>query len=300
MKVAYHPLYVHPVPGNHKFPMDKYSLIREAILHRGICEEADLFEPKAIDVKILEQIHSKEYINALFTGNINARAMRKIGFEYSKQLIERERVIVGGTLACSLHALEIGYALNIAGGTHHAYANSGEGFCLFNDFAVAAKYLLDNALARQILIIDLDVHQGNGSARIFENTPQVFTFSMHGADNYPLKKEGSDLDVHLPFGITDQEYLNTLKKSMYEIEQRCQPDFVFYQSGVDVLATDKLGKMALSAVGCKQRDDLVFEFCKNKQLPVVVAMGGGYSPRIADIVNAHCNTFESAREWLRE
>jgi len=184
----------------------------------------------------------------------------------------------------------------VAGGTHHAFADRGEGFCCFNDQAVAANYLLDKGLARKILIVDLDVHQGNGTASIFRDEPRVFTFSMHGERNYPLRKEQSDLDIGLPDGMEDEAYLNILKENLPRIADEFQPDFVFYQSGVDVLASDKLGRLHLTRQGCRERDWFVLSFCKRNRIPVAVSMGGGYSPRIADIVEAHANTFRVAQE----
>jgi acetoin utilization deacetylase AcuC-like enzyme len=186
--------------------------------------------------------------------------------------------------------------MNIAGGTHHAFADRGEGYCCFNDQAVAANWLLQEGLAKRILIIDLDVHQGNGTASIFESEPKVFTFSMHGERNYPIRKEKSDLDIGLPDGMEDDAYLKILRETLPRIADAFQPDFVFYQSGVDILATDKLGRLNISREGCKERDKIVFSFAKQHRLPVVASMGGGYSPRIADIVEAHANTFRMAQE----
>jgi acetoin utilization deacetylase AcuC-like enzyme len=195
-----------------------------------------------------------------------------------------------------LYALEHGIAMNIAGGTHHAYADRGEGFCLLNDQAIAARYLLQHSLANKVLIVDLDVHQGNGTAHIFRDEPRVFTFSMHGANNYPLHKESSNLDVGLSDFTPDQFYLQTLEANLSVILDQFQPDFLFYQSGVDILDTDKLGRLSVSREGCRQRDRLVLERCKRHRIPVVVTMGGGYSPDFRDIIEAHANTFRSAQD----
>jgi acetoin utilization deacetylase AcuC-like enzyme len=224
------------------------------------------------------------------------REQRRTGFPLSAKLIEREVRIAKGTIDGCHYAKEFGIAFNIAGGTHHAGTNWGEGFCLLNDQAIAANYLLNNKLASSILIIDLDVHQGNGTAQIFENNPKVFAFSMHGANNFPFRKERSDLDLPLPDGTSDEEYLALLKETLPELIDKQQPDFIFYLSGVDVLASDKLGKMALSKAGCKERDQFVFEQCIKSKIPVQVSMGGGYSPNIKDIVEAHCNTYRVANE----
>ena len=213
----------------------------------------------------------------------------------SKALVEREVIIADGTIKASTYALKYGIAMNIAGGTHHAYSNRGEAFCLLNDQAIGARYLLDNELVKKVLIVDLDVHQGNGTAEIFQKEPRVFTFSMHGKGNYPFKKEQSDLDVALDNATNDAVYLDVLQKTLPKLIATVQPDFVYYLCGVDVLASDKLGKLGLSLEGCKARDRFVLETCKNAGLPVMCSMGGGYSPDIKIIVEAHANTFRLAQ-----
>jgi acetoin utilization deacetylase AcuC-like enzyme len=222
--------------------------------------------------------------------------MRAIGFPLSAALVEREQRIARGTINCALHALRHGVGLNVAGGTHHAFRDRGEGFCLLNDFAIAANYLLHEGLARRILILDLDVHQGNGTAAIFREEPRVFTCSLHGQHNYPFRKETSDLDIGLPDGTTGKAYLEVLGGLLPGLLDRERPDFVCYLSGVDVLATDKFGKLLLTTEDCMERDRLVFSACRSRGLPVTVAMGGGYSPQIRHIVNAHVNTFRMARD----
>ncbi len=199
---------------------------------------------------------------------------------------------------CAELALKYGAAMNIAGGTHHAYSNRGEGFCLLNDQAIAANWLLKEKLVDRILIIDLDVHQGNGTAELFQDSKNVYTFSMHGKNNYPLKKERSTRDVELPDGTTDQQYLDTLDRQLESILNEFEPNFIFYQSGVDVLATDKLGRLSMSLDGCKLRDETVFNCAKQLQIPIVCSMGGGYSPNIKDILEAHANTFRSIQNFL--
>jgi acetoin utilization deacetylase AcuC-like enzyme len=238
--------------------------------------------------------HSREYLDKLLNQNLSASEQRKIGFPQSPELTERELIITQGTIDCCHHALENRIALNVAGGTHHAFANRGEGFCMLNDHAVASNYLLKNNLARKILIIDLDVHQGNGTAKLFENEPRVFTFSMHGQHNYPFHKEQSDLDVPLADGMDDYAYLAVLTKTLPKLIKEVKPDFCFYQSGVDILETDKFGKLKVTLQGCKQRDEIVFSLVKEHTIPCVVSMGGGYSPDIRNIVEAHCNTFRTA------
>ncbi len=294
LKIAYHPIYQHPLPEGHRFPMLKYELIPKQLLHEGIITEHNLFEPKAaLDTDIL-LTHKASYLNDLKNLSLDASHVRRIGFPLSQALIEREWILVQGTLDAAIFALENGVALNIAGGTHHAFSDKGEGFCILNDMAVAANVLLQRNLAQQIAIIDLDVHQGNGTASIFKHNPKVFTCSLHGKNNYPFHKEISDLDVELEDGTTDERYLQLLENALNKIFEKIKPDFVFYLSGVDILSTDKFGKLNISKEACKKRDELVFKACKNSQVPVAVAMGGGYSPNIKDIVEAHCQTFKSA------
>lgn len=271
--------------------MDKYRLIPKTLLAEGTIKEENIFPPHSAERWVIELTHTKEYIDRLLNQELTEREIRKIGFPQSSFLVEREFQITQGTIQGALYSLEHGAALNIAGGTHHAYPDRGEGFCLFNDAACAANYLLFSGEAKKILIVDLDVHQGNGSAVIFQNEPRVFTFSMHGAANYPLKKEKSDLDIPLKLGMEDREYITLLLEHMPKLIDIVKPDFIFYISGVDVLKTDKWGRLGLSIEGAKQRDEIVLQTCSRHQIPVMVAMGGGYSPDISDIVNAHCNTF---------
>ena len=299
LRVAFDPVYDHPLPQGHRFPMAKYTLLAEQLIYEGTLQPEQFFRPQALDEAWILQTHTADYWQSLKEGWIAPRAMRKIGFPYSPQLIHRSRTIAQGTIDCALHALKHQTAaLNIAGGTHHAYSGHGEGFCLLNDIAIAANYLLAQNLVRRILIIDLDVHQGNGTAKIFEQEPRVFTFSMHGAKNYPLHKERSDLDVPLADGLSDGDYLRLLDYHLQVALEAAQPDFVFYLSGVDVLAGDKLGRLALSLQGCRERDYRVFACCKRLALPVAVSMGGGYAPQLARIINAHANTYRVAAEWF--
>jgi len=294
LKIAYHHLYAHPLPEGHRFPMLKYELIPEQLLHEGTITQENLFAPELLGEQHIINTHSKDYWEQLRDLTLSAKEQRRIGFPLTAQLVEREIRIAQGTIDGALLAKQFGVAFNVAGGTHHAGSNWGEGFCLLNDQAIAANYLLDNNLASSILIIDLDVHQGNGTAQIFKDEPRVLTFSMHGADNFPFRKEKSDLDIPLENGVNDELYLSILVKALKFLFKKHCPDFVFYLSGVDVLATDKLGKLALTKEGCKRRDEIVFEFCANRDIPVQVSMGGGYSSDIKTIVDAHCNTFRVA------
>jgi acetoin utilization deacetylase AcuC-like enzyme len=266
------------------------------LLHEGLIKPENIFSPGRLSENIILATHNKSYWHELRDLTLPVKEQRRIGFPLSAQLVDREICIGQGTIDCCHYAFDHGIAFNVAGGTHHAGTNWGEGFCLLNDQAMAANYLLNNNLALSILIIDLDVHQGNGTAQIFENESRVFTFSMHGANNFPYRKEVSDLDIPLPDGIADDDYLGLLYNTLPRLIQQQKPDFIFYLAGVDVLATDKLGKLALSKKACKMRDQFVFEQCIKHHIPVQVSMGGGYSPQIKDIVEAHCNTYRVAND----
>ena len=295
LPIAFAPCYAHALPAGHRFPMLKYELLPEQLLREGTATAADFFvaqPPPAADVL---RVHDAGYFQRLRLGQLTRPEERATGFPWSAALFEREITILGGTIEAARLALVHGVAFNIAGGTHHAFRARGEGFCLLNDQAAAAAWLLANVPAvRKVLIVDLDVHQGNGTAAIFAAEPRVFTFSMDGARNYPARKEQSDLDLPLPDGTDDATYLRLLGETLPRLLDEQQPDFVFYLAGVDVLATDKLGHLALSRDGCRQRDELVLSRCQRRGLPVVVCMGGGYSERIADIVEAHANTYRVA------
>ena len=296
LKIAYSPIYKYELPENHRFPMIKYELLPEQLIYEGTVKEANFFHPEALTEETILATHDKVYWEKLKTLSLTKKEIRAMGFPLSELLVRRGTHISQGTIDCALYAQQYGVALNIAGGTHHSFTNRGEGFCLLNDIAIASNYLLNNNLAQQILVVDLDVHQGNGTAQIFENENRVFTFSMHGEKNYPTRKEKSDLDIGLPDKTEDEPYLNILKETLPKLIDSVQPDFVFYLSGVDVLATDKLGRLGMSIPGCKERDRFVLEMCKKHKLPVAVSMGGGYSERIAHIVEAHANTYRMAQD----
>jgi len=296
LKIAWHPVYAHPLPEGHRFPMVKYELIPEQLLYEGSITQANLFAPAACADEIILLTHTSAYLEKLQQQTLSAKEQRHIGFPQSPLLTQRELVITQGTVECCRYASANGIAMNVAGGTHHAFADRGEGFCLLNDFAVAANYLLHRQLARQIVIIDLDVHQGNGTAKIFEHEPRVFTFSMHGAHNYPFHKETSDCDIPLEDGTGDARYLQLLTTHLTRILTTVRPDFAFFLSGTDILSTDKFGKLNISPEGCRQRDATVFTMLRQYRIPCVTAMGGGYSPDVKIIVEAHCNTFRTAME----
>lgn len=293
-KIAWSPIYEHPLPEGHRFPMEKYPLLREQLLYEGTVYDENFFEPRLSKDQDILPVHDKEYLFKLKHQTLDKKEERRTGFPQSALLTQRELTITQGSIDGALFALQFGAAANIAGGTHHAYKDRGEGFCLINDIAVAAHHLLTYTPVSRIAVVDLDVHQGNGTAKIFENEPSVFTFSMHGKNNYPMQKERSDWDVPLENQTSDDEYLSLLKNALPTIIDKAKPDFVFFQSGVDILETDKLGKLSVSQNGCQERDVLVFEWCKQYGLPVFINMGGGYSPKVSDVVNAHANTYRSA------
>jgi acetoin utilization deacetylase AcuC-like enzyme len=291
IKIAYCDIYAHPLPEGHRFPMLKYELIPLQLLHTGKILPEQLFCPSAASEEVIVATHDQKYWEQLRDLTLSYKDQRRIGFPLTAQLVNREIRIVQGTIDGAMYALAHGIAFNVAGGTHHAGTNWGEGFCLLNDQAIAANFLLNNGICKRILIVDLDVHQGNGTAEIFIDEPRVFTFSMHGDKNFPFRKEQSDLDLPLENGITGDLYLKLLEERLPALIKSFQPDFVFYLAGVDVLSSDKLGKLKLSKSDAAQRDRIVFELCKVHGLPIQVSMGGGYSTDIKDIVDAHCNTF---------
>lgn len=295
LRIAFDPVYAHPLPEGHRFPMLKYELIPQQLLYEGTVTEDAFFAPAPCPDEIILLTHEAAYVDKLKQQTLSVKEQRQIGFPQSPVLTLREFIIAQGTIDCCFHAMQNGVALNVAGGTHHAFAGRGEGFCLLNDFAIAANYLLQQDRARKILIIDLDVHQGNGTAKLFENNGAVFTFSMHGRNNYPFRKEKSDLDVELEDGTTTKAYLQKLNAVLPSLLKEVRPDFVFYLAGVDILDTDKFGKLKVSPDGCHERDRIVFTLVKEAGLPCVVSMGGGYSPQVKTIVDAHCNTFRMAK-----
>lgn len=296
LKIAYHPIYKHPLPPGHRFPMEKYELLPQQLLHEGTCSEENFFEPQFPDEKYILAVHDRDYFRRLKNLELDRKEVRKSGFPLSQVLVDREQIIADGTIKGVHYALENGIAMNIAGGTHHAYSDHAEAFCLLNDQAIAAQYLIDQSLAKKVLIVDLDVHQGNGTAEIFQKNDQVFTFSMHGKSNYPFKKERSDLDIALPDQTGDEEYLKILKATLPKLIEQQQPDFIFYLCGVDILATDKLGRLGCSVQGCKERDRFVLQTIHDRNIPLQCSMGGGYSQDIKIIIDAHANTYRLAQQ----
>ena len=296
LKIAFSPIYKYELPEGHRFPMEKYELLPEQLIYEGTVSEDQFFHPPSISDQEILRTHSAELLHKLNNNTLSKLEARRIGFPMSPKLISRGKHIAMGTLMCARYAMVNGVSMNIAGGTHHSYADRGEGFCVFNDFAIASNILLAAGEVQKILIVDLDVHQGNGNAKLFENDKSVFTFSMHGAKNYPLKKEKSDLDIALPDGVEDKAYLNLLSEHLPKLIDKVEPDLIFYQSGVDILEHDKLGRLKVSMAGCKQRDEMVFSLARSNKVPIAVSMGGGYSPNIKHIIEAHANTYRVAQE----
>ena len=296
LKIAFNNNYIHPLEENHRFPMIKYELIPEQLIRENTCSDKNFFKPEMIDEKIVLKTHQLQYFDRLKKQKLSSKEIREIGFPLSKDLYMREMTISKGTIECVKFSIDNGISMNIAGGTHHAFYDRGEAFCMLNDQAIAANYILDNGLAKKILIIDLDVHQGNGTASIFKNNNSVFTLSFHGKNNYPFRKEKSDLDIELEDNTNDEIYLNLLMETIPKIIDKTEPDFIFYLSGVDVLKNDKLGRLSMSIEGCKERDKYILETCYNNSIPIQISMGGGYSSILKDIIEAHSNTFRLAQE----
>jgi len=275
--------------------MEKYSLLPQALLREGIVQEEDFFAPEPVALEHVYAVHETAYTDRFVQGQLSRQEARRIGFEQSPLLVERELRLAQGTLTGAVKAFQTGIAFNIAGGTHHVGYDFGEGFCMLNDQAIAARYLIDKGLAGQVLIIDLDVHQGNGTAQIFRNEPRIFTCSIHGQHNFPFRKEQSDLDIGLEDGTTDDMYLAQLAQTLPDLLARVRPDFIFYQAGVDILKYDKMGRMACTLQGCRERDRMVLEAAHSKGIPLQCSMGGGYSPDIRTIIEAHTNTYRLAQ-----
>jgi acetoin utilization deacetylase AcuC-like enzyme len=288
----HHPI---PLPAGHKFPIEKYRLLREALAAWG---EFELEPAQLAGPAVIELAHDPAYVRAFLDGTIDPRIMRRIGFPWSRELVTRTLASAGGTLAATCEALAAGVGGNLAGGTHHACREEGSGFCVFNDIAIAARDLLRRGAVRRAAVVDLDVHQGDGTALIFDRDPAVLTLSIHGAANFPFRKQRSAIDVNLADGARDDEYLAALEGALPRVWEFA-PDIVFYQSGVDALESDRLGRLALSIEGLRRRDEIVLEGCHSRGIPIVVTLGGGYSDPISRTVEAHGNTFRTAAQYGR-
>ncbi|MCA8987807.1 MAG: histone deacetylase [Planctomycetaceae bacterium] len=298
MKVYYSDQHALPLPSGHRFPVDKYRALRDRICQEGLVDAASLIPSRSATDKELQRVHAEAYLQSIFQGTIDPKAMRRIGFPWSEKLVIRSRHSTGATLGAAEAALACGFGINLAGGTHHAFADRGEGYCVFNDVAVAARQLQSQFGLRNILVIDCDVHQGNGTAAIFRDDPSVFTFSIHGAHNFPLHKEISDLDLALDDETRDEEYLRLLQTGLEKISSRFQPGFVFYLAGADPFQEDRFGRMKLTKSGLQERDRLVLEWMRDRNVPVAIAMAGGYAPQISDIVDIQSTTVRLAKSIL--
>jgi len=294
MRACYSDRYTIELPPGHTFPIQKYRLVRERLVAEGTLAVADLVEPDLAHPEDILQAHTREYWHQLSSGTLPAPAIRRLGFPWSEALVRRSRASVQGTLTAARIAIHDGLAANLAGGTHHAFADRGEGYCVLNDIAVAARCLQRDWWMQRMAIIDGDVHQGNGTAAIFAGDPDVFTFSIHGENNYPLVKVPGSLDVALPDGTGDEEYLAALRAALPRILDDFRPGLVFYQAGVDPHERDRLGRLALTHHGLRRRDGLVLSACRDAGIPVVITLGGGYGKDLADTVEAHCNTIRTA------
>ena len=297
MKAYYHDHFVLPLPEGHRFPMNKYALLREKLLAEAILSDEELLESDSASDEELLRVHTSQYLEKVKQGTMSEKEIRRLGFPWSPQLVERARRSVGGTLAACREALQNGTAANLAGGTHHAHADYASGYCVFNDAAVAARAMQGEDLARRIAILDCDVHQGDGTAAIFRGDPTVYTFSIHGASNFPFHKKESDLDIALPDNTGDATYLESLDEGLNQTLNHTAFDLAIYLAGADPFAEDRLGRLKLSKAGLCQRDHLVFERCHQAGLPVAVVMAGGYASQVKDIVDIHAQSIRIAVEF---
>lgn len=295
LRVFYSPYYYADIGDGHVFPIKKFELVRDRLLQEKTLVPGEIIEPQPARVEDVLLVHTEDYVTRLRAGTLTSREIRRLGLPWSKALVRRSFLACSGTINAAIWALENGAASNLAGGTHHAFPEKGEGFCVLNDVAIAIRVLQRKNLAQRFLIVDCDVHQGNGTAFIFKNDAQVFTFSMHGAKNYPLFKETSDLDIELADGTTDEDYLKTLAGSLPHVFAR-KPDIVFYLGGADPFERDKLGRLKISMAGLRRRDEMVLQLAKDTQTPVVTTMSGGYAEDVSDTVEIHCNTIRAVRE----
>ncbi len=281
--------------GHHSYPMDKYRLVPARLLAEEILAADEIVEPEPATLGDILRVHTADYVYAFCQGTLERKAMLRLGLPWSPALVQRAFAVIGGTLGAARAAFRDGVGVNLAGGTHHAFADHGEGYCIFHDMVICLRRLRHEGRAQRFLIIDLDAHQGNGTAALCQADPDVFTFSMHGANNYPAHKEHSSWDIELPDGTRDEEYLDLLASALAQILERFKPEVIFYQAGVDVLAGDRFGKLALTMNGVGERDRLVCAFARQVGLPLIVTFGGGYARDINVIVDTHCQTVQMAK-----
>lgn len=298
MRVSYCPGYYAPIPQEHVFPMRKFEGLHDYLLDTGVITPSQVVAPSQVDITHLLSVHTSRYTDGILQGSLGRKELRKVGLPWSPGLARRSRLAVQGTINAALMALQDGIAGNLAGGTHHAMPDNGEGFCVFNDVAVAIRVLMQSMWVQRVLIIDCDVHQGNGTAAIFENDPDVFTFSIHGEKNYPFRKPPSSLDVGMPDDTGDREYLRVLGDSLDHIFDRFKPDLVFYLGGIDPLEDDHFGRLSLTMNGLAERDRLVIETVADKGLPLVLLLSGGYAPTLRQTVEAHSHMYRIAKTLL--
>lgn len=293
-RIFYSPYYYADIGENHVFPIKKFELVRDILIDEGTIRPEEVLEPEPARLADILLLHTEDYVRGLIDGTLEKNTVRRLGLPWSESLVRRTFLAVSGTINASFHALETGISSNLAGGTHHAFPDRGEGFCVLNDVAIAIRVLQKKRLARRFLIIDLDVHQGNGTAFIFRDEEEVFTFSMHGEKNYPLFKETSNLDIEFADGTADAEYLETLEQVLPRIFLH-EPDIVYYLGGADPYENDKLGRLNLTKTGLKKRDEAVLRFSREHNTPIVTTMSGGYAKDIRDTVEIHCNTIRAVK-----
>jgi acetoin utilization deacetylase AcuC-like enzyme len=298
MKVFYSDHFVLPLPEGHRFPMVKYSMLRERVARDGICGPGELLTPRAVTDQEILRAHAPDYLKRVTSGTLTEKEVRRIGFPWSERMVERSRRASGGTLGACLAALDDGFAANLAGGTHHAFSDRGEGYCVFNDSAIAALAVQAADLAERVVIIDTDVHQGNGTAAILRGDPTVFTFSIHGAKNFPFHKEESDLDASLPDGAGDTEFLTTLERGLEAALDAADADLAIYLAGADPFEGDRLGRLSVTKSGLAERDRIVLEACRERAIPVAVTMAGGYAYEVGDTVDVHFQSIRRAADLL--
>ena len=296
LPIVYHPDYVAPLPEGHRFPMPKFKLLHDLLLADNIVKPEQVYLPELPSTELIELVHTSDYVRGYCEGTLDTKAQRRIGLPWSSALAKRTRIAVGGTILTAKLALKYGCACNTAGGTHHAFPSYGSGFCIFNDLAIAARAIQQEGLVNKILIVDLDVHQGDGTAWIFQNDESVFTFSMHCEANFPGRKQTSDLDIPLPVGLDDDGYLQILAKHLPDLLAEVKPDLVLFDAGVDTHVSDRLGKLALSDRGIYRRERLVLSTCLAGGYPVATVIGGGYSQNIQELVYRHSLIHRAATE----
>ncbi len=298
MKVFYSDHFVLPLPEGHRFPMVKYSMLRERVAESGVCGAGELRVAEPVSDREILRAHHPDYLERVVSGTLTEKEIRRIGFPWSPRMVERSRRASGGTLGACLAALEDGLAANLAGGTHHAFADRGEGYCVLNDSAIAARAVQDAGLVERVLVIDTDVHQGNGTAAILREDPSIFTFSIHGAKNFPFHKEESDLDAALPDGADDTEFLTALEAGLEAALDAAEAQLAIYLAGADPFVDDRLGRLAVTKRGLAERDRLVLEACRDRGIPVALTMAGGYARNVEDTVDVHFQSVRRAADLL--